>query len=123
MSEVVSLEDYHRSARAAVAGRAARAPEVFFDRRELSQILNLYAMMVGAGEWRDYAIGHDPESCCFAIFRRTADVPLYRILKTPKLAKRQGAYSVLAAGGRVLKRGKTLSAALKVLRQARLTVV
>jgi hypothetical protein len=123
MSEVVSFEDYHHPARPAVAGRAGRTPDVFFDRRELSQILNLYAMMVGAGEWRDYAIGHDPESCCFAVFRRTADMPLFRILKVPKLAKRQGAYAVLSAGGRVLKRGKTLAAALKIFKRAKLTVV
>ena len=80
-------------------------------------------MMVGAGEWRDYAIGHDPESCCFAVFRRSADMPLFRILKVPKLAKRQGAYAVLSAGGRVLKRGKTLGAALKIFKRTKLTVV
>jgi hypothetical protein len=123
MSEVVSFEDYHHSARSAVAGRAGKVPDVFFDRRELGQILNLYAMMVGAGEWRDYAIGHDPESCCFAVFRRSADAPLFRILKMPKLAKRQGAYAVLSAGGRVLKRGKTLGAALNIFKRAKLQVV
>ena len=123
MSEVVSFEDYHPSARPAVAGRPGKMPDVFFDRRELGQILNIYSRMVGSGEWRDYAIAHDPESCCFAVFRRTSDHPLYRILKTPRLAKRQGAYSVLAAGGRVLKRGKTLGSALKIFRRAKLTVV
>ena len=39
----------------------AYAPEpasavVFFDRRELDQLLRLYGRQVAAGEWRDYAI-------------------------------------------------------------------
>ena len=29
---------------------------VFFDRRELNQLMRLYGRMVAAGEWRDYAI-------------------------------------------------------------------
>ena len=40
---------------------------------------------------------------------------LYRIVKDPALAKRQGAYSVVAATGLVLKRGPELSRVLRVL--------
>ncbi len=32
----------------------------------------------------------------FSIFRRTSEIPLYRIVKQPKLARRQGAYSLVA---------------------------
>ena len=42
-------------------------------------------------------------------------MPLYRIEKSPKLARRQGAYSVVSAGGMILKRGHDLRAVLKVL--------
>ncbi len=117
MSEIVSLEDYQGS-----AGRPGGLPDVFFDRREFELILNLYFRMVAKGEWRDYAIGHDRESCAFSVFRRSADSPLYRILKTPKLARKQGAYAVLA-GGRVLKRGKTLAGALDFFNRKRLQLV
>jgi hypothetical protein len=123
MSEVVDFEDYNFSARPAVAGRPGREAEVFFDRRELDLILNLYALMVAAGEWRDYAIAHDRESCCFAVYRRTADTPLYCIRKTPKLARKQGAYAVTAPGGRVLKRGRSLAHVLKLFQRKRLTLV
>ncbi|GAB4355192.1 MAG: DUF2794 domain-containing protein [Oricola sp.] len=86
---------------------------VRFDRRELDQILRIYSMMVGAGEWRDYAIDHMKDRAVFSIFRRSSEIPLYRIEKNPKLARRQGAYSVIAASGMVLKRGHDLANVLK----------
>lgn len=95
---------------------ATRAPErVTFNRQELGAILNVYGRKVAAGEWRDYAIDFEREQAVFSIFRRTAEMPLYRIEKTPRNAARQGAYSVVAAGGLVLKRGHDLARVLKVL--------
>jgi len=85
-----------------------------FDRRELSTILNVYGRKVAGGEWRDYAIGMGAEAATFAVFRRTAEVPLYRIEKRPKLRNRQGMYSVVAAGGQILKRGHDLALVLRV---------
>lgn len=130
MSEVVSLDAYQarpaageRPGSAAVPGRPSPPRDVFFDRREFSEILNLYGHMVAAGEWRDYALLHDREHCAFAVFRRTAEGALYRIVKTPALARRQGAYAVLSAGGRVLKRGHTLQAVLKLFARKRFAVV
>jgi len=76
--------------------------------------LRVYGQMVAAGEWRDYAIDHLDDRAVFSIFRRTAEVPLYRVEKNPKLANRQGAYSVIAASGLILKRGKELRNVLKV---------
>ena len=84
-------------------------PQVMFDRRELSAILNVYGRKVADGEWRDYAIGMGAEAATFAVFRRTAEVPLYRIEKRPKLRTRQGMYAVVAAGGQILKRGHDLA--------------
>lgn len=89
--------------------------EVRFDRRELSEILKVYGRQVAAGEWRDYAISFGRERAVFAIFRRTGEVPLYRIEKEPKRSEKQGAYAVLASGGLVLKRGHDLARVLKVL--------
>ncbi len=114
MSEVVSFEDYSRSARSARGGRPGRATTVFFDRRELQQIFDLYATMVAAGEWRDYAISYDTEGCCFAAFRRASEIPLFRIVKAAasKQNARAGAYSIIAANGQILKRSRDLAAAL-----------
>ena len=87
---------------------------VRFDRRELDQILRLYGRMVAANEWRDYAIDHLSDRAVFSVFRRASEVPLFQIVKDPKLARRQGAFAVIAAGGRILKRGQELGRVLGV---------
>lgn len=89
-------------------------PPVTFHRRELDQILRLYGQMVAAGEWRDYAIDHQKDVAVFSVYRRTSEVPLFQIVKNPKLARKQGAYSVIAAGGAILKRGHELTRVLSV---------
>ncbi|MGO4407863.1 DUF2794 domain-containing protein [Bosea sp. RAF48] len=93
----------------------ARPATVTFDRRELNELLNLYGRMVAAGEWRDYAIDFLKDKAQFSVFRRSSEMPIYRIVKDPALARRQGAYSVVAATGLILKRGSELSRVLKVL--------
>lgn len=90
-------------------------PQVTFDRLELNRILNLYGRMVAAGEWRDYAIDFMRERAVFSIFRRASEVPIYRIEKDPKLARKQGAYSVISATGLILRRGHELERVLRVI--------
>lgn len=86
-----------------------------FDRRELSAILSVYGRMVAAGEWRDYGISCLREVAVFSIFRRSAEHPMYRIEKRPRLRNRQGQYAVLGMDGRILKRGHDLKTVLRVL--------
>lgn len=89
--------------------------QVAFDRRELSAIMSVYGRMVAAGEWRDYGISSLREMAVFSVFRRTAEHPLYRIEKRPKLRNRQGMYSVVGMDGQILKRGQDLKNVLRVL--------
>lgn len=101
---------------AIAAARTAAAPRyVAFDRHELNLILRVYGRMVAAGEWRDYAIDHLRDRAVFSIFRRTAEMPLFRVEKDPSLARRQGTYSVVATGGYIMKRGHDLRQVLTVL--------
>ena len=93
----------------------ARAEVVAFDRHELREILSLYGRKVAAGEWRDYALDFTPHHAVFSIFRRSSEVPLYRIEKDPKLGRRQGAYRVVVAGGQILERGHDLAHVISVL--------
>jgi hypothetical protein len=93
----------------------SRRGAIAFDRRELSQILDIYGRKVASGEWRDYAIDTLREKAVFSVFRRASETPLYRIEKSPKLSRRQGAYSVIAATGLILKRGSDLSRVLRAL--------
>ena len=98
----------------AFTGRPGAA-RVAFDRAELREIFNIYGRMVAAGEWRDYAMDFLPERAVFSIFRRSSEMPLYRIVKDPALRNRQGAYAVVAATGLILKRGADLARVLRVL--------
>ena len=93
-----------------------RLPEtVAFQRKELFLIMGLYGRMVAAGEWRDYGISNLKDVSVFSIFRRTAENPIYRIEKRPKLRQRQGMYSVVGMDGQILKRGHDLKSVLRVL--------
>ncbi len=98
-------------------------PVVFFSRGELDRLLSLYGRMVSQGLWRDYAIDGLRESAEFSVYRRASEHPLYRIEKRPAMARRQGAWTVFAQGGLILKRGHDLDQVLKVFDRSRFRVV
>ena len=89
--------------------------QVTFERRELARILGLYGRKVAAGEWRDYAIDFLKDRAVFSVFRRSSEVPIYRIEKSPKLARRQGAYSIISATGLIVRRGHELDRVLRAI--------
>lgn len=106
----------HMDANESAAGSASPAPAMTaFNRQELSIIMDVYGRKVARGEWRDYALDLLRDKAVFSIFRRASEVPIYRIEKNPKLARKQGAYSVIAATGLILKRGQDLKRVLAVL--------
>jgi hypothetical protein len=111
VEEPISL---HRVARETPAAALPEFPQVTFDRPELNRILTVYGRMVAAGEWRDYALDFLDEVAVFSVFRHASEMPLFRIEKRPKLRARQGQYSVVAAGGLILKRGHELAQVLKI---------
>lgn len=93
----------------------AANPVVSFDRKELNLILSLYGRYVASGEWRDYALDFSREKAVFSIFRHTGESPLYRVIKDPALARKQGQYSVVAQGGLIMRRGQDLAQVIRVL--------
>ena len=96
---------------------------VAFHRTELDVILRVYGRRVAEGEWRDYAIDHMTDRAIFSIFRRASEMPLYKVEKVPALARKQGAYRVVATGGTILKRGHDLAQVLKILDRPKLKLV
>jgi hypothetical protein len=89
--------------------------QVTFDRAELRRLFGLYGRKVAAGEWRDYAIDFLKDRAVFSVFRRACEVPLYRIEKNPRLARRQGTYSLISATGLIIRRGQELDRVLRAL--------
>ncbi len=96
-------------------GKDSFSDRVAFDRTELGVILTLYGRMVAAGDWRDYGMSFLKDVAIFSVFRRTAEHPIYRIEKRPKLRQKQGLYAVIGMDGQVLKRGHDLHTVLRVL--------
>ncbi len=116
MSEGETAEPLRGRGASGVVPFPATAPrQVSFNREELGRILDLYGRKVAEGEWRDYAIDFTRDKAVFSVFRRTSEMPLYRIEKDPKLARRQGAYAVVSATGLILKRGHDLARVLGVI--------
>jgi hypothetical protein len=85
---------------------------ITFHRLELDAILRIYSMMVGAGEWRDYALSHLADRAVFAIFKRAHEAPLFRVEKVP--GTKQGAFAVYGSDGRILKRGQDIKQVLMI---------
>jgi len=96
---------------------------IFFERRELDQLLTVYGRFVSAGLWRDYAMDALPDRALFSIFRRSSEAPLYQIQKKPADARRQGAYSIHTSNGLILRRGHELAAVLKLFDQKLIRLV
>ena len=86
----------------------AKASTVYFSRRELGSILNIYGRMVAAGFSRDYAIDQLADMAVFSIFRRASEMPIYRIIKEPTKRDRQGMWRIVGMDGRIYKRGHDL---------------
>ncbi len=68
--------------------------------------------MVAVGAWRDYAVDFRDDYAQFAVFLRSSEGPVYRIEKRPGSERRQGAWSLIGSGGRVLRRGTKLERVL-----------
>lgn len=115
MTSMSGETDYGETKSEQRIGTGVPAATVSFNRLELGRILNLYGRMVAAGEWRDYAIDFMKDRAVFSVFRRASEVPIYRIEKDPKLARKQGMYSVVSAGGLILRRGHELDRVLLVI--------
>ena len=113
ISEEADPSDRNAAVRNAAAG--AVTGRVTFNRFELNRILNLYGRMVADGEWRDYAIDFLRDRAVFSVFRRASEVPIYSIEKDPRLARKQGMYSVISATGLILRRGHELDRVLLVI--------
>lgn len=99
------------------------APQIGFERLELTRILDLYGRMVAAGLWRDYAIEFAHDAAIFAAFRRAAERPEFRIEKRPALRNKQGMWALIGEQGMVLKRGHELGPVLAPVERRLMKIV
>lgn len=106
-----------------ITSDADSANRTYLHRTELGLILNTYGHMVASGIWKDYAIDTLKDEAVFSIFKRATEMPVYRIIKQPSLAQKQGAWRITSMSGQILKRGKNLAAILKYFDRLTLKLV
>ena len=58
--------------------------DIFFNKKELKLILNLYAKMVSGGDWKDYGLSISKKEVSFNVYQRTSEIPAYKITKNLK---------------------------------------
>ena len=85
----------------------------FFEKDELTIILDLYAKMVSEGSWKDYGLSISSKQVGFSVFKNTAENALYKICKNFKPKNKNLKYLITDTNGKILKNASELSALLK----------
>jgi len=87
--------------------------DIFFNKRELKLILNLYAEMVSGGEWKDYGLGISKNEVSFNVYHRTSDFPAYKITKNLKPKNESKKYIIKNAQNKVINNSENLQNLIK----------
>ena len=82
--------------------------EIFFIKKELQTILNLYGKMVSNGTWKDYGVSIGPRDISFDIYQRASEKPIYKILKNLKPKNRDEKFYIKDKHGNVLEKSNDL---------------
>ena len=82
--------------------------EMFFIKKELQTILNLYGKMVSNGSWKDYGVSIGPKEISFDIYLRASEKPIFRILKNLKPKNYNEKFYIKDKHGNILKKSSNL---------------
>jgi|TARA_B110000881_G_C18576289_1_gene518768 hypothetical protein len=83
--------------------------EIFFIKKELQTILNLYAKMVSYGSWKDYSLSTGSREISFDVYQRSSDKPFLRILKNLKPIYRNEKFLIKDKNGKIIQKSENLS--------------
>ena len=87
--------------------------DIFFNKKELKLILNLYAEMVSGGEWKDYGLSISKKEVSFNVYYRTAEFPAYKITKNFKPKNENEKYLIKDSVNRIIKNSDNLQSLIK----------
>jgi len=87
--------------------------DIFFNKNELKLILNLYAQMVSSGEWKDYGLSILKKEVSFNIYRRTSEIPVYKITKNLKPKNQNEKYLIKDGQNKVINNSENLDSLIK----------
>ena len=83
--------------------------QIFFIKKELKDILNLYAKMVSNGSWKDYSLTSGPKEISFDVYQRASEKPVFRILKNLRPVSFNEKFLIKDKNGQVVKKSENLS--------------
>ena len=87
--------------------------DIFFNKKELKLILNLYAEMVSGGEWKDYGLSISKKEISFNVYRRSSEFPVYKITKNLKPKNKSEKYLVKDSQNKVVNNSDSLENLIK----------
>ena len=87
--------------------------DIFFNKKELKIILNLYARMVSNGEWKDYGLSISKKEVSFNVYHRTAEFPAYKITKSLKPKNKNEKYIIKDSQNKILGYSENLENLIK----------
>ena len=82
--------------------------EIFFVKKELQTILDLYGKMVSSGTWKDYGMSIGPREISFDIYQRSSEKPIYKILKNLKPKNCEERFYIKDKHGNILEKSNDL---------------
>lgn len=96
--------------------------EIFFNKKELGEILNIYGSMVSKGEWKDYAIFINKNVVGFDIYRKATEKPLFQIIKNLK-SKIGQKYQLKDQQEKIIKNSDELKNIISILNKKNLRLI
>ena len=82
--------------------------DIFFNKKELNLILNLYAKMVSSGEWKDYGLSIANKEISFNVYYRSSDFPAYKITKNLKPKNENEKYLIKDTKNKIINNSENL---------------
>jgi len=86
---------------------------IFFNKKELQLILNLYAEMVSCGDWKDYGISISKKEVSFNVYRRATEFPAYKITKNLRPRNKNEKYLIKGAQNKIINNSENLQSLIK----------
>ena len=81
---------------------------IFFNKKELKLILNLYAKMVSGGEWKDYGLSISKKEVSFNVYHRASEYPVYKITKNLNPKNENEKYLVKNSQNKIINNSENL---------------
>jgi len=97
--------------------------DVFFNKTELQLILNLYAIMVSGGEWKDYGLSISKREVSFNVYYRATEFPIYKITKNLKPKNKNEKYLIKNTKNEAIKKSENLESLIKKITWKKLKLV